>query len=112
MKSPQIKAVIKEVGKSPRVEEIENELSTMQGLVGGYIEAVNAGQGICLVCNEEGKLNGLPPNFPIGRDVIVGTAVFTSYGKDGEFNDLTDEQIAVVMRFFEGGKNEKAQIEC
>lgn len=106
-----MRAIIKEVGKSPIVKEIENDLVTMQGLVGGYIEAVNTGQGICLVCNEEGKLEGLPTNFPIGRDVIVGTAVFVGYGKDGEFADLTDEQIAIVMKFFEGGNNEKAQTE-
>lgn len=104
-----MRAIIKEVGKSATVKEIENDLATMQGLVGGYIEAVSAGQGICLVCNEEGKLNDLPPNFPIGRDIIVGTAVFVAYGKDGEFADLTDEQIRVVMNFFEGDNNEKAQ---
>ena len=101
-----MRAIIKEVGKLPKVEEIENELATMQGLVGGYIEAVSAGQGICLICNEEGKLNGLPPNFPIGRDVIVGTAVFVGYGRNGEFADLTNEQIKVVMNFFEGAINE------
>lgn len=100
-----MRAIVKEVGKSPRVEEIENDLATMQGLVGGYIEAVSAGEKICLVCNEEGKLNGLPPNFPIGRDVIVGTAVFVAYGRDGEFADLTDEQIDIVMNFFEGAES-------
>jgi len=96
-----MRAIVKEVGKSPKVEEIKNDLETMQGLVGGYIEAVNAGQGICLVCNEEGKLNGLPPNFPIGRDVIVGTAVFVAYGKDGEFASLSDAQVEAIMKFLE-----------
>lgn len=96
-----MQAIIKEVGKGARVEEIENDLATLQRLVGGYIEAISAGQGICLVCNEEGKLNGLPPNFPIGNEVIVGTAVFVAYGNDGEFADLTDKQIEVVMNFLE-----------
>lgn len=96
-----MKAIIKEVGKNPRVEDIKNDLETLQGLVGGYIEAVNAGQGICLVCNEEGKINGLPANFPIGNDFIVGTAVFVAYGKDGEFADLTDDQIAALTNFLE-----------
>lgn len=100
-----MRAIIKEVGKNPKVEEVKNDLATFQGLVGGYIEAVNAGQGICLVCNEEGKIEGLQPNFPIGNDVIVGTAVFVAYGNDGDFAGLTDTQIDIVMKFFGGDKN-------
>lgn len=96
-----MKAIIKEVGKVAKVEDIKNDLETLQGFVGGYIEAVNMGQGVCLVVNEEGKLNNMPVNFPIGNDVIVGTAVFVAYGNDGEFADLTDKQIEVVMNFLE-----------
>lgn len=94
-----MKAIIKEVGKSAKVEDIKNDLETIKGLVGGYIEAVNAGQGVCLIVNEEGKLNNMPVNFPIGNDVIVGTAVFVAYGKDGEFTDLSEAQEKVVMNF-------------
>lgn len=98
-----MKAIIKEVGKSPRVEEIENELATMQKLVGGYIEVVSMGGGVALVVNEEGKLAGLPVNFGMGRDVIVGTAVFVAYGSDGDFKDLEDYQIDTIMSsFYEG----------
>lgn len=97
-----MRVIIKEVGKQPKVENINNDLETIQRLVGGYIEAVSAGQGICLVCNEEGKLNGLPPNFPIGHDVIVGNAVFVGYGRSGDFADLTEEQIEIINIFFEG----------
>lgn len=96
-----MKAIIKEVGKVAKVEDIKNDLETLQGLVGGYIEAVNMGQGVCFVVNEEGKLNNMPANFPIGNDVIVGTAVFVAYGNDGEFADLTDKQIEAVMNFLE-----------
>lgn len=39
-----MKAIIKEVGKSPQVEEIENDLETLQSLVGGYIEKNNQPQ--------------------------------------------------------------------
>lgn len=106
-----MRAIIKEVGKEPRVEEIENELPTLQKLVGGYIEAVSTGQGICLVCNEEGKLNGLPANFPIGNDVIAGTAVFVSYGNDGNFMDLSDEQIEILTNFFNEVKKQMEKVE-
>ena len=94
-----MKAIIKEVGKQPKVEEIKNELETLQNHVGGYIEIVSMGGGVGLVVNEEGKLNDLPANFPIGRDVIVGTAVFVAYGNDGEFTDLTEEQVQMIMNF-------------
>lgn len=103
-----MRVIIKEVDKEPRVEEVENDLTTFQQLVGGYIEAVTTGEGICLVCNEEGKLNNLPANFPIGNDVIAGTAVFVSYGNDGNFADLSDKQIEILTNFF---KEVKSQME-
>lgn len=91
-----MRAIVKRVGQSPRVEDIKNDLQTLQELVGGYIECVMVGKGIVLVVNEEGKLDGLPANFPLGNDVIVGTAVFVANGFDGDFTDLTDEQIETV----------------
>ena len=94
-----MKAIIKEVGNQPKVEDIKNELETLQNLVGGYIEVVSMGGGVGLIVNEEGKLNGLPTNFPIGRDVIVGTAVFVAYGNDGEFTDLSEAQVQMIMNF-------------
>lgn len=94
-----MKAIIKEVGKSAKLEDIKNDLETLQGLVGGYVEAINMGQGVCLAVNEEGKLNNMPVNFPIGNDVIVGTAVFVAYGNDEEFTDLSKAQEKAVMDF-------------
>lgn len=102
MKTPQIKAVVKEVGKSPKVTEIENELKVFQSLVGGYIEVVRVTPEILMICNEEGKLQGLPPNFSTGRDVIVGTAVFVAYDGSEEFAGLSDYQVLEIMDMFEG----------
>lgn len=102
MKTPQIKAVIKEVGKSPKVAEIENELEVLKSLVGGYIEVVRVTPEILMICNEDGKLQGLPPNFSTGRDVIVGTAVFVAYDGSEEFAGLSDYQVLEIMDMFEG----------
>ena len=66
---------------------MENALASMQELVGGYIEAVYLRGGMVIICNEEGKLRGLEPNFPLGLDVICGPAVFLGL-KGGEFADL------------------------
>ena len=52
-----------EPGKIPEVMELENTLSAMQKQVGGLIQAIYPfEEPIALVCNEEGKLLGLPPN--------------------------------------------------
>lgn len=95
-----MKAIIKEVGKSPRVEEIENDLETIKSLVGGYIEVVGMEENILLICNEEGKLNGLPPNFSMGHDAIVGTAVFVAFDSKEDFTGLSDTQMLLIMDKF------------
>lgn len=95
-----MKAIIKEAGKSPRVEEIENDLETIKSLVGGYIEVVGMEENILLICNEEGKLNGLPPNFSMGHDTIVGTAVFVAFDGKEDFTGLSDTQMLLIMDKF------------
>lgn len=95
-----MKVIIKEVGESPRIEEIENTLQALQKLVGGYIETVTLHNDVVLICNEEGKLQGLPQNFGIGGDVIVGTAVFVSHNREGDFIDLNDWQVEDIMSKF------------
>ena len=67
--------------------EIENTLDAMQEFVDGPIEVINITDEILLVCNEEGKMRGLPPSAFIVRnqqaqDVIVGK--FFLYREDGE----------------------------
>ena len=47
----------------PEVQEIDHTLSAMQELVGGTIQAVYPfDDPVALVCNDEGKLLGLPWN--------------------------------------------------
>ena len=95
-----MKAIIKEVGKNPKVQDITNDLETLKTLVGGYIEVVRMEDNILLICNEEGKLQGLLPNFSTGYDVIVGTAVFVSFDGKEDFTDLNDWQIENIMSKF------------
>ncbi len=67
------------------------QLEAMQALVGGWIEGVQ-GDGFTVICNEEGKLEGLPPN-PLATqvtrdrtffaDTLVGTVLFCSTKPDG-----------------------------
>ena len=82
----EIRAIIKEPKKSAFVKTIPNTLESLQNLVGGYIQCISLGQKngkpILAICNEEGKLMGLPNNIPIGYDVLCGTVVIV--GDAGE----------------------------
>ncbi len=94
-----MKIVVKKAGFNPEVKEIKNELHEMQEIVGGYIEAFNITDDILCVCNEEGKLNGLNPNFKFSGDVIVGDVFFCRAGAE-DFESLTKDQIDIIMTVF------------
>lgn len=97
-----MKVIVKRVGESPTVEDVENKLEAFQELVGGYIEVVSVGLEIVIVCNEEGKIDGLPVNFGIGHDTINGTAVFVAHDSYDDFTDLSDMQLDFIMsKFYE-----------
>ena len=49
-------------GKAPVVKEIDSNLEKMQSLVGGNIQYLPMGDAAAIICNEEGKINGLPIN--------------------------------------------------
>ncbi len=102
-----------EPNKLPIKKTIKNSLEEKQKLVGGYIEYtyLNDCNDIAIVCNEEGKLLGLPPNRDIGHDIICGN--FFIVGDDpelGEDRSLTEEQIAKYTKYF-GKKSIEKTIE-
>lgn len=97
-----MRIIIKEPQNAPYVAEIENDLSAMQKIVGGYIETVPFFvEGVLAVCNEEGKLEGLTPNFALGYDTIVGTAFFVHLGAE-DFESLSDDEIKAVKAALKG----------
>ena len=106
-KEPVIKVLKVEPDKAPELIEMKNELEAMQAIVGGYIEVFPLAQdGVAIVCNEEGKMNGMPLNRPIyhnGEMVEIIAGTFFIAGDDisiGEFVSLTDEQIALYKEQF------------
>jgi hypothetical protein len=88
-----IQVLVYRPGQPGTVEQQLNDLETQQALVGGYIESVPLGDGVYLTCNEEGKLNGLEPNFALPGDIIVGTAFFCRVDEEGECASLTEKDI-------------------
>lgn len=58
-----------EPGKTPRLMEIDNTLEAKQKIVGGYIEAYMPFEDeAAIICNEEGKFNGMEPNRAVYND--------------------------------------------
>lgn len=70
-----------------RIRDIDNTLEALQKAVGGYIEVVPIGDGIVMICNENGKFNNSHRNFKIPHDIVFGTVIVV--GVDGEeFTDV------------------------
>lgn len=97
-----IKVVIKKVGRNPRVTIIEDDLKTSQRIVKGRIEIVPVANGIDMIVNEEGKMNGNKPNFYFMQngytDLIFGDVLFTGVDyEEGTQESLTDGQIQYVL---------------
>lgn len=92
MSEAKIRCIIKRPDeKYGHVTNISTSLKNLQKIVGGPIETIACGGSSVIICNEEGKIRGLEPNFRIGNgwlaDVIVGEAIVI--GTDGEdFCDL------------------------
>ena len=98
-----LKCLLVEPYELPKEIEIDNTLEAKQKLVGGYIEQafLPKDDSVVLICNEEGKINGMKPNRDIGHDIIFGP--FLIVGNDyenGDFKSLTENQILKYkMRF-------------
>jgi uncharacterized protein (DUF736 family) len=89
------------VGREATQVSIPNSLEALQGLVGGDIESLHLFDGVCLICNEEGKIHNLPPNRLVRGDVIVGDFFLTTANEDGDYVDLTPEQLSAALSFME-----------
>lgn len=91
-----IRVLVIKPNKLPEERIIKNTLGAKQEIVDGNIECayLDNDDSVVLICNEEGKINGLPINRDIGHDMIAGT--FIVAGDDyetGEFVSLNDSQI-------------------
>ena len=91
-----IRVLVVEPNMLPYEKVIPNRLKDKQDIVGGNTEytRVDNDESALLICNEEGKILGLPYNHDIGHDVIAGTFLIVGDDADiGEDRSLTDEQV-------------------
>lgn len=103
-----MKILVIEPGRKPDIREIDGSLKRMQELVGGTIEDIYPWEDpVALICNDEGKLCGLPLNRALVDDhgcvwdVVAGTFFLCSILSDSDsFGSLTDEQIQKYQTIF------------
>lgn len=94
-----MKVIIKRPGFKAEYAEIENSLSKLQEIVGGYIETVTFTSDACLIVNEEGRLKGLPYNFNFCGLQIFRSVIFVGV-KGDEFTDFPGK----IETLFGGGE--------
>lgn len=101
-----MKVIFVRPGYEAEVKIIGKDLASMQSIVGGNIEAVYFfDDPVAIICNEDGKINNLPPNRAltdsVGQvlDVIAGD--FFVCGLSGEdFTSLSDEMLDKYLKKF------------
>ena len=89
-----IKVFYKRPDSPGYMTNVSNTLQNLQKNVGGYIETItimglgkDRDQTVVVICNEEGKLRGLPYNCKVLGEPIMGD--FMICGVDGEeFADI------------------------
>lgn len=83
-----LRVLVVEPERTPYVKEIPHTLESLQQEVGGLIEVIYPYADLVgLVCNEEGKLLGLPLNRALFDkdkmyDIICGTFLVTGLGAE------------------------------
>ena len=104
MKEKTINALMVAPNMKPCPIVLENNLDFLQRAVSigapyqGLIEVLPLEPNVCMICNEEGKLIGLPGNRRIGNDIIAG--IFYIVGEDncGNFTSLPKDITAKYMK--------------
>lgn len=120
-----IGAVIKTDGTLERLDlsDPKQELTSLQGAVGGYVQVIELSDTMAMWVNEEGKLAGLPYNgiatalwearFGVGTDVIMGNAVFTGTpDEDGDTQTISEsdlQRLAELVEMVDSAKLGKVQ---
>ena len=100
------KIVLVEPNKTARIVEMNLSLENMQKTVSGLIQAVYPFEDeVALVCNDEGKIMGLPLNRGLTDekgdiyDIVAGTFFICGLSEDN-FTGLTDEQADLYLKKF------------
>ena len=106
MSKKTITALMVEPNKHPEITQLATDLDSLQKAVSigadyqGLIELISLDENTLLLCNEEGKIIGLPGNRCLGRDVIAGVFYVVGNDRHGDLASLTEEQIEDYKALF------------
>lgn len=103
-----MRILLVEPSKRPVLKEIDGSLKSMQEIVGGTIQALYPfEEPVALICNDEGKLLGLPLNRALrdseGRiyDVIAGTFFLCGAPEEiDSFESLSQQAAETFQQYF------------
>ena len=101
MSENEIRVLYVQPGKYPEERTISNTLRALQELVGGDIECCRPWRdSVCVIRNDSGKIDGLPPNRLYGHtDFLAGSFVVCGNGGE-DFISLTDRQVFLYERLY------------
>ena len=100
-----LKALFFLPGAESLVVNIRKDLESLQQAVGGLIEVYYPfDDDVCVICNDEGKINGMMPNRGVYvdnelADVIFGPFLIVGEG-EADFESLTSEQLEKYYNMF------------
>ncbi len=106
MKEKEITVVKVEPMKEPVIATLTNDLDHLQKAVSigadyqGLIEFVYLEENVSILCNEEGKLIGLPPNRRFYDDILCGVFYVVAEDDEGNLISLTPAQQDSYLRKF------------
>ena len=98
MKEEKIKVLALLPMELPKEIELDNTLEAMQKFVDGRIECLtlhDSGSEVTLVCNDEGKLLGLPLNRLLwdGADILAGPGFLAGCDDEGNMISLSQHEM-------------------
>ena len=102
-------AVVKRCGKAAEIAHISGELGELQDIVGGLIEGQGLDEDTDIICNDEGKILGMPMNVVLGDgagedeldfiDVLCGDIVIVGCDRSrGAFVSLEPASAVSLVR--------------
>jgi hypothetical protein len=94
-----MKVVVKEPGKIAEVREVDatDILATMQGLVGGYVQAVAVGPNVTILVDEDGLAKNKFENCGFVGTFVVVEDVLISEDEGYDWGSLSDENVRKAL---------------
>lgn len=116
VKETKIKVVYLQPDKLAEIIELDNDLTSMQTAVCGYIQTYyGIDYPCCIVCNDEAKINGMPLNRSVRQNgkiiEIIAGPFFICDCSTPNFKSLSEEKLEFYLKkfkypelFFKSGK--------